>query len=252
MTDADAALEEGVAELFRKAEEVIDKLISRDELQTGAAAMPSRELFFASGIAFFFLKKVGVGITGGSGQGFILSKVIDKHATDNPAITSADAQASAKWSAPLFLKVKAGGIGISVGYTTISSCVIVDSPEEVKKFAGSRLGVGGCITGALGESAGAHLSFGHNENKTFFSYNLVNGVIANMLSVEGLRTFVDTKSMESVYGAGWTAEDVLSGSVSPPPGSEGLLNTLKEKQKLYTVELREAARTRAAGPPADA
>lgn len=71
-----------------------------------------------------------------------------------------------------------------------AGCVIVDSPEEVKKFAGSRLGVGGCITGALGESAGAHLSFGHNENKTFFSYNLVNGVIANMLSVEGVLTRV--------------------------------------------------------------
>lgn len=51
----------------------------------------------------------------------LTAQVIDKHATDNPAITSADAQASAKWSAPLFLKVKAGGIGISVGYTTISS-----------------------------------------------------------------------------------------------------------------------------------
>lgn len=49
------------------------------------------------------------------------TQVIDGHAAENPAITSADVRASAKWSAPLFLKVKAGGVGISVGYTTISS-----------------------------------------------------------------------------------------------------------------------------------
>lgn len=44
----------------------------------------------------------------------------------------------------------------------------------------------------------------------------------------GLRTSLDAKSMETVYGQGWTSEDVLSGDVSPPPGMEGLLSTLKE------------------------
>jgi lipid-binding SYLF domain-containing protein len=42
-----------------------------------------------------------------------------------------------KWSAPLFIRVYAGSLGLTLGYTSIDSIVILDTDEAVSSFQAS-------------------------------------------------------------------------------------------------------------------
>lgn len=44
----------------------------------------------------------------------------------------------------------------------------------------------------------------------------------------GIHCKVDKTTMQTVYGEGWSAEEILKGNVRAPPGCEILYSTLNE------------------------
>jgi sodium-coupled neutral amino acid transporter 10 len=98
------------------------------------------ELHCASGLAFTFVKKAGVGLSLERGRGFVIAKLPGDAAAPAAAVSAAAVSVDVvavppwTWSAPLFINVNAGGFGVTLGYTEIDSVIVLDTPEAVHAF----------------------------------------------------------------------------------------------------------------------
>lgn len=162
----------------------------------------------AAGLAFTFVGKFGVGITLEKGRGFVIAKT------------------AAGWSAPLFVTISGAGVGATVGFTEIESCIVLASPASVERFTKASREFGSEVGAAAGTVA-AHTStpsvtsdFGSD-----FSYSISSGAIIDF-SYQGMKHAVDEETNHSLYGAQATPEAILGGSVPPPPAFEALYTFL--------------------------
>ncbi|PSC74547.1 SH3 domain-containing [Micractinium conductrix] len=196
---------------------IVQKLTSRKEeltqsLPRGTEPMPRSELHFCNGLAFTFVRKVGVGLSFEGGHGFVIRKIYTGDRDGRPQWT---------WSAPLFLTVAAAGLGLTVGYTEIESVIVLDTAEAVQAFTKSQWSVDTDITGAAGGAMGAHLpataanmSNMKLSDKTF-TYSITKGAILDV-SLTGLNYATDPAMNKSFYGNKVTPQAILDGGLEPP------------------------------------
>lgn len=197
---------------------ILQKLTSskeelKESLPRGTEPMPRSELHFCNGLAFTFVRKLGVGLSFEAGHGFVIRKIYTGEQGGRPTWT---------WSAPLFLTVTAAGLGLTVGYTEIESIIVLDTPEAVQGFTKSQWSVDTDITGAAGGAVGAHLpataanvSNMKLSDKTF-AYSITKGAILDV-SLTGLNYATDPAMNKAFYGnRGVTPQSILDGAVEPP------------------------------------
>lgn len=214
---------------------ILQKLTSKkDELKEslprGTEPMPRSELHFCNGLAFTFVRKMGVGLSFESGRGFVLRKIYTGELNGRPTWT---------WSAPLFLTVTAAGLGLTLGYTEIESVIVLDTPEAVQSFTKSQWSVDTDITGAAGGAMGAHLpataanmSNMRLSDKTF-TYSITKGAILDV-SLTGLNYATDPVMNNSFYGNnGVTPQSILDGAVEPPEPMQELYTALDKVLNEY-------------------
>ncbi|KAG7668386.1 hypothetical protein Ndes2526B_g00894 [Nannochloris sp. 'desiccata'] len=243
----------------KRATTLVQKLTSSkketlDVLPRGSDRMPKEELHFCSGLAFSSIIKAGMGVSISHGRGFVIAKLpSDKVAS---AATSSEQQHQQQqrpnasqivpwtWSAPLFIKVNAGGVGLTLGYAEIDSIVVLDTPEAVKSFKKSVVELDTDVTAAAGAAAGASLpatalNISHSElSDREFTYSLAQGALVDV-SLNGVAYTVDTARNEAAYGTLASPAAILEGGVHPPAGMLDLYQALDNAMKEFYLEQAE-------------
>ena len=83
-------------------------MLSGKDAPLGTEKMPPAELHQCAGLCFTSVKKAGVGVTLELGSGFVLAKLPGK-----------GGRQSWGWSAPLFVSLASGGLGLTLGFSSI-------------------------------------------------------------------------------------------------------------------------------------
>lgn len=210
MSDYTKKVEEDAA----RAKALVEKLTASEGQPVLGERMPSREFHMAQGLAFTFVKKLGIGLTFESGHGFVVAKIKTPEGTIG-------------WSAPLFISIKAGGAGLTLGYSEVDSVMVLDTPEATARFTKplTDWGTDAAAAGPLGKVAGAASLRDSEFGDVSFSYSTAKGAIVDF-SYQGLRYTVDAAKNKGAYGEGVTPEAILSGSVEAPASLAPLFEVL--------------------------
>lgn len=210
-----------------RAAELATKLQSKEALPRGTEAMPGSELHFCAGLAFTFVKKGGIGLGFEHGHGFVISKLPGDAAAAGPT----GGAPSWTWSAPLFITVNAGSLGLTFGFSEIDSVVVLDTPEAVQAFTKTQIELDTDIGASAGSAAGVALpataaNFSNlNLSDKQFTYSVAKGAMVDV-SLSGLGYTVDARKNSGVYGAEATPARILDGGVAPPPAMQTLYAAL--------------------------
>lgn len=134
------------------------------------------------------------------------------------------------WSTPSAVAIAGTGIGSQVGFELTDFVFVLNSHEAVKNFtqAGS-LAFGGSLSLAAGpfgrtvEAAGAANKHG---TAAIYSYSKSKGFFAG-ISLEGSVMAERKGANDKLYGWPYSAKQLLSGAVKPPPAAAPLMEVLK-------------------------
>ena len=221
----------------------------------------SVELHFCSGIAFSSITKVGALASFSHGRGFVIAKLPSDKVPRTTATSSQQQEGEQQqqqqgaqmvpwtWSAPLFIKVNAGGIGLTLGYAEIDSLVILDTAEAVNSFKKGVVELDTDVTAAAGASAGASLpatavNISHYElSDREFTYSVTQGGALVDISLNGVAYSVDTARNEAAYGQMVSPAAILEGGVHPPTAMSGVYDALDAVIKEFYLEQAEQGKS---------
>ncbi|CAH0475567.1 unnamed protein product [Peronospora belbahrii] len=169
------------------------------------SAIPAEMIQNAVGLAFLTVVKAGMVWTGKMGTGIVIARLAD-----------------GSWSPPSGIGTAGMGFGAEIGGEIIDFLIVLGSPSAVKTFKkGTQVSVGAGIdlaVGPVGRAAGASVNAGGGGISGNYTYSHAKGAFAGV----GLHgsTFVVRGAMNSqFYGRKVTPNEILSGQVTPLPGS---------------------------------
>jgi lipid-binding SYLF domain-containing protein len=204
------------------------------------------ELHFCSGLAFTSITKAGAGLSFAHGRGFVIAKLPSDKATTSTPQQQYQQRSSQivpwTWSAPLFINVNAGGVGLTLGYAEIDSITILDTPEAVASFKNSVVELDTDVTAAAGASAGTSLpatavNISHTElSDREFTYSLAQGGVLVDVSLNGVAYTVDNARNEAMYGIMTSPAAILEGGVHPPAVMSELYGAIDSAMKEFYLE----------------
>lgn len=199
-----------------------DKGKSGSEAPLGTERMPASELRHCAGLAFTHVRKAGFGLSFEHGHGFVIAKLPGQSGAQSGSWT---------WSAPLFINVNAGGLGVTLGYSEIDSIVILDNQDAVRSFTHTVVEVDTDVTGAAGSGAATHLPATAANlsdiklTEREFTYSVTKGVIVDV-SLTGLAYSVDGDRNGALYGNFVSPAAVLEGGIRSPAVMEELYSLI--------------------------
>jgi SH3 domain-containing YSC84-like protein 1 len=136
------------------------------------------------------------------------------------------------WSAPSAIATIGGGFGGQIGFELTDFVFILNDSNAVKTFAQA-----GSITlvvnvslaaGPVGRNAEAAGAASLKSVAGIFSYSKTKGLFAGV-SLEGSGIIERRDANEKLYGTRYTAQQLLTGSVQPPPQAGPLMNVLNSR-----------------------
>ncbi|KAJ1957410.1 hypothetical protein GGI12_005033, partial [Dipsacomyces acuminosporus] len=134
------------------------------------------------------------------------------------------------WSAPSAIGTAGAGVGGQIGAEMTDFVMILNTPSAVKAFShGGNVTLGGNLSvsaGPLGRSAEA--SGAIRNVAPVFSYSKSKGLFAGV-SLEGSVILERKDANAKLYGRPVRAQELLSGSVPPPPQADVLYRALDLK-----------------------
>jgi lipid-binding SYLF domain-containing protein len=140
--------------------------------------------------------------------------------------------ADGSWSAPTAIGTVGGGFGGQIGFELTDFVFILNDASAVKTFAqAGSLTLGGNVSiaaGPVGRNAEAAGAASLKSVAGIFSYSKTKGLFAGV-SLEGSAIIERRDANEKLYGRRWTARELLSGQVPPPPASEPLMRVLNSR-----------------------
>ena len=170
-------------------------------------AIPQAVLKDARGLAIMTVIKAGFGFSGRGGKGVVVAR------TGNG------------WSGPSAIGTGGAGFGLQIGGEVTEFVMVLNTDEAVKAFSrDANVTLGGGISVAAGP-IGRHVEAAITPVAAVYTYSQSQGLFAG-ISLEG--TVIGTRSDTNAayYGRSVTAEEILSGKVTPPPGAKRLLQVL--------------------------
>lgn len=221
-----------VADATARAIKVLEALASNNDKvplqlpEMGTKHLPSKQLMQSSGLCFTFVKKAGVGLTAEHGTGFLIAH---------------QAGDGGSWSAPLFISLSAGGLGISLGVAEIDSIVVLSGPEAVAKYSQSYWDTAADVTTAAPAVVNSSdtlkdLDLGMDS----FTYSVSSGLMMDY-SFKGMRYRLDDALNKAVYGESCTPKDILEGKVAVPEAIKPLHNALVQYTTTGSLKPYESA-----------
>ncbi|KAF1953714.1 DUF500-domain-containing protein [Byssothecium circinans] len=177
--------------------------------------IPPQILANAKGLAILTVFKAGFLGTARFGSGIVVARLAD-----------------GSWSAPSAVGSLGAGFGGQIGFELTDFVFILNDANAVKTFAqAGSLTFGGNVSiaaGPVGRNAEAAGAASLKSVAGIFSYSKTKGLFAGV-SLEGGGMIERRDANEKLYGRRWTARELLSGHVKPPPAAEPLMRVLNSR-----------------------
>ncbi|KAI0113309.1 DUF500-domain-containing protein [Daldinia grandis] len=177
--------------------------------------IPPSVLANAKGLAILTVIKAGFLGSARFGSGLVVARLPD-----------------GTWSAPSAIITAGGGFGGQIGFELTDFVFILNDSHAVKTFSqqGS-ITLGGNVSiaaGPVGRNAEAAGAASLRSVAGVFSYSKTKGLFAGV-SLEGSAIVERRDANEKLYGQRWTAAQLLTGSVRPPPQAAPLMSVLNSR-----------------------
>jgi len=177
--------------------------------------IPPHILANAKGLAILTVFKAGFLGTARFGSGVVVARL-----------------PNGSWSAPSAIGTIGAGFGGQLGFELTDFVFILNDANAVKTFAqAGSLTFGGNVSiaaGPVGRNAEAAGAASLKSVAGIFSYSKTKGLFAGV-SMEGSGIIERRDANEKLYGRRWTARELLSGQVPPPPAAEPLFRVLNSR-----------------------
>jgi lipid-binding SYLF domain-containing protein len=240
---------------FGNAVTVLEKLTAPDGL-AGHTIHPT-ELRHAVGLVFLSWTKAGLGISGITGHGVLIKLAGGGGSAGAPATTTNGTPAAieptvggaqtggdapttggahvaggtstggGKWSAPLFVKMMGASVGLSAGFESGESVIVLRTPESVDGFLKAQSMIDLDFASIL---PGSQRNMGADKPSIIGTgpvsqYNIASGAMVD-LSLSGVKFSIDETRNHQVYGQGANPAQIISGT-APPPAAQPLLTAVE-------------------------
>ncbi|PTB39477.1 uncharacterized protein TrAFT101_007738 [Trichoderma asperellum] len=177
--------------------------------------IPPSVLSNAKGLAIITVFKAGFLGSGRFGSGLVVARLPD-----------------GTWSAPSAIGTLGGGFGGQIGFELTDFVFILNDTSAVKTFAqAGSITLGGNVSlaaGPVGRNAEAAGAASLKSVAGIFSYSKTKGLFAGV-SLEGSAIIERRDANEKLYGTRYTAQQLLTGSVPPPPQAAPLMTILNSR-----------------------
>ena len=157
------------------------------------------------------LKKVGLGVGGKYGRGFLVCRRPETGA----------------WGAPAALRIEGGSVGFQIGASETDVIMLLMDQRSVKGILNSRFTLGGdadVAAGPVGRSGTAQTDA--TMNAKILSYSRSRGVFAG-LALSGATLRQDLDENNELYGRKLSTKEIVTGQVPAPAAASDLLDLLR-------------------------
>ena len=155
------------------------------------------------------LKKGGIGVGGKYGKGEVMCRKSDK-----------------SWSAPLFITIEGGSVGLQLGFTSIDLVMLVMNKKGMDKLIADKFTIGADASAAAGP-VGRQTSASTNVrmDAEILTYSRAKGLFAG-ISLDGATLRPDKDDNREFYGKDFDPQKVINGDVPMPPEARPLASAL--------------------------
>ena len=146
------------------------------------------------------LKKGGLGLGGRYGKGVVMCR-----------------QGNGSWSAPSFMTVEGGSVGLQIGFQQIDLVMLVMNREGMEKLVGDKFTVGAdasAAAGPVGRQASAETNI--RMDAQILTYSRAKGLFAGV-TLNGAVVKQDKDDNRDFYGKEMDARAILFGESVPMP-----------------------------------
>ncbi|OLN85341.1 SH3 domain-containing protein PJ696.02-like protein 3 [Colletotrichum chlorophyti] len=208
-------LPSSMASECKKCGKILTSFIDPRQAFSPDKIIPPSVLANAKGLAILTVLKAGFLGSGRFGSGLVVSRLPD-----------------GSWSAPSAIGTAGAGFGGQIGFELTDFVFILNDANAVKTFAqAGSLTLGGNVSiaaGPVGRNAEAAGAASLKSVAGIFSYSKTKGLFAGV-SLEGSVIIERRDANEKLYGTRYTAAQILTGSVRPPPQASPLMNILNSR-----------------------
>ncbi len=138
----------------------------------------------------------------------------------------ASCRVASGWSDPAYFDLKGGSFGLQIGAQATDFVLLFMNHDGMRSLVNSKFELGGdasVAAGPVGRQAGASTDLKLDEQ--ILSYSRSKGLFAGV-ELKGAVISLDDSDMESAYGEGVKAEEVLTGKKTGPAAVKVYPNTL--------------------------
>ncbi|RCI10109.1 hypothetical protein L249_8455 [Ophiocordyceps polyrhachis-furcata BCC 54312] len=169
----------------------------------------------AKGLAVFTVLRAGCIGCGRLGSGLVVARLPD-----------------GTWSAPSAAALVGGGVGGLIGAELTDFVFVLNDVNAVKTLAqAGSLALGGNVSlaaGPIGRSAEADAAASLKSFSAIYTYCKTKGLFAG-ISLEGSVIIERRDANEKLYRTRYKAQQILTGSVRPPPEAQPLMDILNTR-----------------------
>jgi lipid-binding SYLF domain-containing protein len=153
-------------------------------------------------------KKVAFGIGGNYGKGVATCRTADG------------------WSAPLFLAIGGGSVGLQIGGSSTDLVALFMNNQALQKLVSDKFTIGADATAAAGP-VGRHAAADTDVklNAQILTYSRSKGAFAGV-SLDGAVVQADKSGDQAMYGADVSRQEILNGKVPVPESAQPLLKNI--------------------------
>ena len=176
-------------------------------IESSKGAIPDQALRDAKAVAIFSTTQAGLIIGGKGGDGLFVKRLDDG------------------WSAPLAIDLIEGSIGLQIGAQNEDIVYVFTTDESVRRFLDEGRYAVAQMSGSFGENSGQANGTDLPTDPVTI-YNRTSGVYGGMV-LGGKGFAIDEELNRKTYGTDVTTDQIVSGKVTPPPGTSVLWKLLE-------------------------
>ena len=131
------------------------------------------------------------------------------------------------WSAPAFITVSGGSVGLQIGVEGVDLVMIIQNENGMQRLLSSDFKVGADASAAAGP-VGRHASAGTSWklDTEILTYSRAKGAFAGV-ALDGASVRQDVDSTRAIYGKKISTRTVLTGHVAAPPVAQAFLDAVR-------------------------
>ncbi|CAI7644320.1 unnamed protein product [Penicillium glandicola] len=199
----------------KKAAKILTSFVDPKQSFGPDKVIPPEILANAKGLAVLTVLKAGFLGSGRFGSGIVVARLSD-----------------GSWSAPSAIATAGAGIGGQIGFELTDFVFILNDAAAVRTFSQvGTLTLGGNVSlaaGPIGRNAEAAGAASTKGVAAVFSYSKTKGLFAGV-SLEGSMLVERKDANEKLYRSRVSANQLLTGTVRPPPAADALMRVLNSR-----------------------